>query len=33
ITEEEFDRQEDELLDRLEIGMNGGPGTGEGTAR
>lgn len=33
ITEEEFDRQEDELLDRLEVGMRGGPGTGEGTAR
>ncbi|MFF0792965.1 gas vesicle protein GvpG [Streptomyces spiralis] len=33
ITEEEFDRQEDELLDRLEIGMRGGPGTGEGTTR
>ena len=33
ITEEEFDRQEDELLDRLEVGMHGGAGTGEGTAR
>ncbi|MGW0083845.1 gas vesicle protein GvpG [Streptomyces sp. NPDC003393] len=33
ITEEEFDRQEDELLDRLEVGMRGGPGTGEGTTR
>ncbi|MER6978486.1 gas vesicle protein GvpG [Streptomyces carpinensis] len=33
ITEEEFDRQEDELLDRLEIGLRGGAGTGEGTAR
>ncbi|WNM33534.1 gas vesicle protein GvpG [Streptomyces sp. Li-HN-5-11] len=33
ITEEEFDRREDELLDRLEIGMRGGAGTGEGTAR
>ncbi|WP_306187846.1 MULTISPECIES: gas vesicle protein GvpG [unclassified Streptomyces] len=33
ITEEEFDRQEDELLDRLAVGMRGGPGTGEGTAR
>ncbi|MGX4688888.1 gas vesicle protein GvpG [Streptomyces sp. JNUCC 63] len=33
ITEEEFDRREDQLLDRLEIGMRGGPGTGEGTAR
>ncbi|MEU7057756.1 gas vesicle protein GvpG [Streptomyces sp. NPDC046197] len=33
ITEEEFDRREDELLDRLEIGLRGGAGTGEGTAR
>lgn len=33
ITDEEFDRQEDELLDRLEIGLRGGAGTGEGTAR
>jgi hypothetical protein len=33
IDEEEFDRQEDELLDRLEIGLRGGAGTGEGTAR
>ncbi|MYR63428.1 gas vesicle protein [Streptomyces sp. SID625] len=33
ITEDEFDRQEDELLDRLEIGLRGGAGTGEGTAR
>ncbi|GED88650.1 gas vesicle protein GvpG [Streptomyces sp. NPDC056112] len=33
ITEEEYDRREDELLDRLEIGMRGGAGTGEGTAR
>jgi hypothetical protein len=33
ITEEEFDRQEDELLDRLAVGMRGVPGTGEGTAR
>ncbi|NEA50569.1 gas vesicle protein GvpG [Streptomyces sp. SID10815] len=33
ISEEEFDRQEDELLDRLEIGMHGGAGTGEGTTR
>ncbi|GAA2888738.1 gas vesicle protein GvpG [Streptomyces mexicanus] len=32
ITEEEFDRQEDELLDRLETGMRGGAGTAEGTA-
>ncbi|MEU6355096.1 gas vesicle protein GvpG [Streptomyces sp. NPDC047072] len=28
IDEEEFDRQEDELLDRLEIGLRGGAGTG-----
>nr|BFD81700.1 hypothetical protein StreXyl84_11010 [Streptomyces sp. Xyl84] len=33
ITEEEFDREEDALLDRLEIGLRGGAGTGEGTAR
>jgi hypothetical protein len=33
IDEDEFDRQEDELLDRLEIGMGGTKGTGEGTAR
>ncbi|MET8243685.1 gas vesicle protein GvpG [Streptomyces sp. NPDC005202] len=33
IDEEEFDRREDELLDRLEIGLRGGAGTGEGTAR
>ncbi|MFE7235366.1 gas vesicle protein GvpG [Streptomyces sp. NPDC002405] len=33
ITEEEYDRREDELLDRLEIGMRGGAGTGEGTTR
>ncbi|MFI1166214.1 gas vesicle protein GvpG [Streptomyces sp. NPDC020801] len=33
ITEEEFGQQEDELLDRLEIGLRGGAGTGEGTAR
>jgi hypothetical protein len=32
IDEEEFDRLEDELLDRLEIGLRGGAGTGEGTA-
>ncbi|MDQ1049807.1 gas vesicle protein GvpG [Streptomyces sp. V4I2] len=32
IDEEEFDRLEDELLDRLEIGLGGGAGTGEGTA-
>ncbi|MFF0016568.1 gas vesicle protein GvpG [Streptomyces sp. NPDC005374] len=33
IDEEEFDRQEDELLDRLEIGLRGGAGTGDGTTR
>ncbi|MEU3336614.1 gas vesicle protein GvpG [Streptomyces sp. NPDC006668] len=33
IDEEEFDRLEDELLDRLEIGMRGGAATGNGTAR
>jgi hypothetical protein len=33
IDEEEFDRQEDELLDRLEIGLRRGAGTGDGTAR
>lgn len=33
IDEEEFDRQEDELLDRLEIGLRGGAGTADGTAR
>ena len=32
ISEEEFDRREDELLDRLEIGMRGGAATGDGTA-
>ncbi|WP_217239082.1 gas vesicle protein GvpG [Streptomyces sp. AC555_RSS877] len=32
IDEEEFDRREDELLDRLEIGLRGGAGTGDGTA-
>ncbi|MCC5476310.1 gas vesicle protein GvpG [Streptomyces sp. NPDC059680] len=31
ITEEEFDRREDELLDRLETGMRSGHATGEGT--
>jgi hypothetical protein len=31
IDEEEFDRLEDELLDRLEIGLRGGAGTAEGT--
>ncbi|WLW51107.1 gas vesicle protein GvpG [Streptomyces sp. YU58] len=30
IDEEEFDRQEDELLDRLEIALRGGAGTGDG---
>ncbi|MFF0162116.1 gas vesicle protein GvpG [Streptomyces sp. NPDC005263] len=33
IDDGEFDRQEDELLDRLEIGLRGGAGTGDGTAR
>ncbi|WP_328352966.1 gas vesicle protein GvpG [Streptomyces sp. NBC_00457] len=33
ISEEEFDRQEDELLDRLETGLRGSAGTGNGTAR
>ncbi|KAB1149828.1 gas vesicle protein [Streptomyces luteolifulvus] len=33
IDEEEFDRQEDLLLDRLEIALRGSAGTGEGTAR
>ncbi|WP_405621375.1 gas vesicle protein GvpG [Streptomyces sp. NBC_00076] len=33
IDDQEFDRQEDELLDRLEIGLRGGAGTGDGTAR
>ncbi|KOG43007.1 gas vesicle protein GvpG [Streptomyces resistomycificus] len=33
VDEEEFDRLEDELLDRLEIGLRGGAGTGDGTAR
>jgi hypothetical protein len=33
IDEEEFDRREDELLDRMEIGMRGGAATGDGTAR
>ncbi|MEV2215522.1 gas vesicle protein GvpG [Streptomyces sp. NPDC050997] len=33
IDDEEFDRQEDELLDRLEIGLRGGAGTGDGTAQ
>ena len=33
IDEEEFDRQGDELLDRLDIGLRGGAATGNGTAR
>jgi gas vesicle protein GvpG len=33
IDEEEFDRREDELLDRLETGLRTGVGTGNGTAR
>jgi hypothetical protein len=33
IDEEEFDRREDELLDRLEIGLRTGRGNGDGTAR
>jgi hypothetical protein len=33
IDDEEFDRREDELLDRLEIGLRGDAGTGDGTAR
>ncbi|MFJ9154804.1 gas vesicle protein GvpG [Streptomyces sp. NPDC102270] len=33
IDDEEFDRQEDELLERLEIGLRGGAGTGDGTMR
>ncbi|KUL39961.1 gas vesicle protein GvpG [Streptomyces regalis] len=33
IDEEEFDRREDELLDRLEIGLRAGYGNGDGTAR
>jgi len=31
ITEEEFDRREDELLDRLETAMRSGETTGNGT--
>ncbi|GAA3844826.1 gas vesicle protein GvpG [Streptomyces sp. NPDC003631] len=31
ITEEEFDREEDALLDRLEVGMGRTSGTGDGT--
>ncbi|WP_069773308.1 MULTISPECIES: gas vesicle protein GvpG [unclassified Streptomyces] len=33
ITEEEFDRQEDELLDRLEASARGTTQTDDGTAR
>jgi hypothetical protein len=33
IDEEEFDRREDELLDRLETGLRGSAGMGNGTAR
>ncbi|MBL1083876.1 gas vesicle protein GvpG [Streptomyces actinomycinicus] len=33
ITEEEFDRREDELLDRLEIAQRSGDTTGNGTGR
>ncbi|WP_318200484.1 gas vesicle protein GvpG [Streptomyces sp. SCL15-4] len=33
ITEEEFDRREDELLDRLETAMHSGDTTGNGTGR
>ncbi|MDX3568113.1 gas vesicle protein GvpG [Streptomyces sp. ID05-47C] len=33
ITEEEFDRREDELLDRLDIAMRRSAGTDDGTAR
>lgn len=32
ISEEEFDRREDELLDRLEIGLRAGYGNSDGTA-
>ncbi|GHG87303.1 gas vesicle protein GvpG [Streptomyces lanatus] len=32
IDEEEFDRQEDELLDRLETGLRAGYGNTDGTA-
>ncbi|KOT41621.1 gas vesicle protein [Streptomyces caelestis] len=32
ISEEEFDRQEDELLDRLETATRTGAGAGDGTA-
>ncbi|WP_367319868.1 gas vesicle protein GvpG [Streptomyces sp. HUAS ZL42] len=33
IDEEEFDRREDELLDRLETGLGTDPGTNDGTRR
>ncbi|MDO0924899.1 gas vesicle protein GvpG [Streptomyces sp. TG1A-8] len=33
ITEEEFDRREDELLDRLETALRSGTNTGDGTTR
>ncbi|MFJ4283261.1 gas vesicle protein GvpG [Streptomyces massasporeus] len=33
ITEEEFDRLEDDLLDRLEIASRRSTGTGDGTTR
>ncbi|MFJ7175339.1 gas vesicle protein GvpG [Streptomyces massasporeus] len=33
ITEEEFDRLEDDLLDRLEIASRRSAGTGDGTTR
>ncbi|GGW93972.1 gas vesicle protein GvpG [Streptomyces lomondensis] len=33
ISEEEFDRLEDELLDRLETGARRSTGTGDGTTR
>ncbi|CAL9378801.1 gas vesicle protein GvpG [Streptomyces cellulosae] len=33
ITEEEFDEQEDALLDRLEIATRTGAGQGDGTAQ
>ncbi|MGW3510341.1 gas vesicle protein GvpG [Streptomyces sp. NPDC000994] len=33
ISAEEFDRREDELLDRLETGLRSGAKTGEETAR
>jgi hypothetical protein len=33
ITEEEFDRREDELLDRLEIATHSTDTTGDGTTR